>query len=303
MISIADIQAIIVTHEPESGFFEHIHAIREQVGGIIIVDNGSASDTKQKLVTLATQGLCALLHSTENNLAKAQNMGIVIAKQTGAKAVLLLDDDSIPTPQMTQQLLAAYNEQAPTVCIGLVAPHMVDRQSQRDTYYAISTRFAFKRVRADSQPMIWDAFNIIASGSLIPLSVLNEVGLMDESYVIDYIDKEFCLRLLHYGYHTLVVSQATLTHQIGQSEDHQLLGQRITTTNHSPLRRYYIYRNRLRTCARYFLYEPAFVLHDLMAIGYDLLRICLYESSKSKKLIYMLAGVWDACLGKSGYKA
>ena len=303
MLTATDIYAVIVTYEPESGFFEHIQAIRHQVGGLVVVDNGSASATKQKLVTLATDGVCTLLHSTENNLAKAQNMGIALAKQAGATAVLLLDDDSVPEAMMVQTLVDVYNRNAEQARIGLIAPHMIDRQSQREIYYAVPTRLAFKRIRATGHAMIWDAFNIIASGSLIPLAVLDDVGGMDESYVIDYIDKEFCLRLLSHGYHTLVVSDAKLLHAIGQSVDHQLLGQRITTTNHSPLRRYYIYRNRLRTCARYFVYEPAFVLHDLMAIGYDLLRICLYESSKTKKLIYMLSGVWDACLGKSGYKA
>lgn len=297
-----EICAVIVTHQPDEAFFTHVPAIAQMVGQVVVVDNGSHQAIKERLVGLASQGILTLFHSPKNNLAMAQNMGIAYAKSAGARFVLLLDDDSTPSADMIDALLAIYVTQSADRRIGLIAPHMVDTHSQRVTHYAQANGWLFRRLKARDTDLIWDAFNIIASGSLIPLEVLKEVGGMDESYVIDYIDKEFCLRLLKAGYHTLVVPRAILHHSIGHCQDHQLLGQRITTTNHSPLRRYYIFRNRLRTCVRYTLSCPAFVMHDLLAMGYDVLRIGLYEKQKTKKFIYMLAGIWDACLGKSGPK-
>lgn len=148
------------------------------------------------------------------------------------------------------------------------------------------------------KPVLW----VIASGSLIPVARFDEVGLMDESYGIDYVDKEFCLRLVSRGYIISVVSDAVLRHQIGHCSDHDMLGIRITATNHPPRRRYTIYRNRLRTCGRYGLCVPAFLLYECGGIFYDLTRIALFEQDKMAKLKAVLAGAYDAATGGNTWK-
>jgi rhamnosyltransferase len=252
---------------------------------------------RAQLATLShhSGGSISLHHCPDNNLAMAQNIGIRHIRNLGLSAVLLLDDDSRPAPDMVSELVNAYNSAPQRERVGLVAPAMHDTNSRRRTRYPV-TRFklGFASRYIDNHPTIRGSFSVIASGSLIPLSVLDTVGEMDESYVIDYIDKEFCLRLIKHGYETLVVQAATLHHSIGKARDHSLLGAQVTALNHSPQRRYYIFRNRLRTMARYGLTCPAFITFESMAMAYDLLRIVLFEESKIAKLKAAGCGVISA---------
>lgn len=297
--------AVIVTYGPSDTFFNDIKQILDQVGHVVLVDNGSNTSTQQKLEELTNRhtGQITLLYNTENNLAKAQNIGIAQARRQQFGYVLLLDDDSEPAADMVEQLLNAYNRESERQTIGLVAPHMIDTKTDRETTYLQSTFIlGFTRQTAAPGSLIHNVLHVIASGSLIPIPVFDAIGHIDESYVIDYLDKEFCLRLIRHDYRIVVVCDATLKHSIGNCCDHHIAGQRITATNHSSLRRYYIYRNRLRTWGRYLFACPSFVVHDFLAIGYDLARILLFEADRADKLKAILSGTIDAARGVHGHK-
>lgn len=51
---------------------------------------------------------------------------------------------------------------------------------------------------------IKDAMCIITSGALCRTSIFDEVGYFLNEYFIDYVDNEFCLRLLISGYRVCV---------------------------------------------------------------------------------------------------
>lgn len=287
--------AVLVTHQPDDDLFNNINALKTQVGHIALVDTGSSDEIKIKLQSL--EGNVSFHSCPDNNLAKAQNTGIAYARAQGYRFVLLMDDDSTPAPDMTAQLLTAYHHQPDKPRIGLLAPAMTDACSNRQPRYPVPWLKIGFCSKHTSAPLIRGSFTLIASGSLIPLAVLDAVGGMDESYVIDYIDREFCLRLLRNGYDTVVVRAATLRHHIGKACDHTLLGTTITSTNHAPIRRYYIYRNRLRTMAKHGFAVPAFLTYDILAMGYDLLRIIAFEADKKAKLYAILSGIRSALTG------
>lgn len=278
-----------------------LQAILTQVGHLVIVNNGCQADILSKLERLAAEqpGSITLITSPQNNLALAQNLGIQYARDNGYKYILLLDQDSRPAEKMVEQLLDAYHADETPTSIGIVAPHMVDTNTNREHYYiAPWLHVAFRRLEAKPnrvlEPVLW----VIASGSLIPVQCFSAVGVMDESYGIDYVDKEFCLRLVSRGFRILVVSDALLHHQIGRCSDHEVLGLTVTATNHPPARRYTIYRNRLRTCGRYGLCIPAFLLYECGGIIYDLARIVLFEQDKAAKLKAVGSGIYAALTGE-----
>lgn len=291
-MNLSDITGVLVTYRPQAeALAERLRVHRQQLSRLVVVHNGcdGAPETDAALADLAADddGL-RLLHQAENNLAHAQNAGIRAALADGAQAVLLLDDDSEMAPDMPAALLRAWEPG-----IGLLAARMIERAAEHDSRHAIPfARVLFRLASPDRHDVIDGAFTPIASGSLIPAAVLERVGLMDESLGIDYVDREFCLRLLVRGYTTRIVSNAMLYHRLGHG--HSVAGGRITCHNHPPARRYTIFRNRLRCWARYGTALPGFVLYDALALCYDLFRILALETDKRAKLHAALAGALDA---------
>ena len=80
---------------------------------------------------------------------------------------------------------------------------------------------------------------IISSGSLISVAVINEVGLMDESLFIDYVDHEWCWRAVAKGYKCGMLKNLYLEHKIGYSLN--IASYSINVS--APTRYYYQYRN------------------------------------------------------------
>lgn len=291
----------------------HIAQRLAQVNHLAVIDNGAESARHAQLAAWAHPKITYVVND-ENNLAKAQNIGIAIAKARGDGFVMLLDDDSTMSEGMMERLLANYvtphslrglkeaDGDPATRCgvtsqpIGLIAPLMVDAKSGRARGFIQSWgRVAFRKAAPDVNGICPNILTAIASGSLISIAVLDNVGGMDESYGIDYVDKEFCLRLRQKGYRIVADCNAKLLHTIGSSEEKSIVGFRLVATNHSPARRFTIYRNRIVTLRRYALKEPAFTVHELLGMSYDWLRIALFEQNKKAKF----CAIWNGM--KAGF--
>lgn len=282
--------AVMVTFHPDEGWQARLEAVLPQVAHLVVVDNSTdeAARASVRTVCAGYGERVTYLQSPSNNLALAQNIGIRHALAMPVTThVLLLDDDSTPENGMVATLLAH-----DTPPIGLLAPAMADA-SDRTTRYVVAGRGLPALKTAPQDGVLNEVLHAIASGSLIARRAFEVAGMMDERMVIDYIDKEFCLRLRRKGLGIRVVGAAKLAHRIGQSCGHSLAGLRITATNHPPARRYTIYRNRILCLRRYGLSEPAFLLHEIGGIAYDWLRIATCESDRREKFRAILRGIKD----------
>lgn len=295
--------AVMVTHCTGESLEQLAPALLAQVDRLTIVDNCSDVATRGIAARLAAahpDRLEVILRET-NNLAAAQNDGIRRALEDGYGWVLLMDDDSLPAPNMVAALRSAWAQAPSPQTIGILAPCLTDRHSGRQPRYPQAAgRLGVRRVGFGEGPILDGLLGVIASGSLIATEVFRAVGLMDEALCIDYVDKDFCLRAVRGGYRIIAVKDAVLNHRLGECRDHRLLGLRVTTTNHSPERCYYIFRNRMRSWAKHGRAVPAFVLYDLLAVGYDLLRIVGFEDQKGRKLRAIWRGLRDAFAGVEG---
>lgn len=295
--------AVVVTYNIGECFRDCFFSLMGQVDHAIIIDNGSTDETPELLETLKSEHphFFDILSNHANGLAKAQNMGISMAREQGFDWVLLLDHDSRLGDGMIDAMKQAYAQIAEPRRIGIMAPYIRDENAKTAPSYVTPwLGVFFRRAQFGNREILDNVINVIASGSLIPMHVFNEVGMMDEQFFIDYIDTDFCLRVIGKGYHIIAVRDAVLYHKLGERRAHRFLGLRIITTNHSPLRRYYIYRNKLKTLKRHLFHVPAYVTYDLSAVVYDLLRILMYEQDKTTKMQHILAGIRDAFRGISG---
>lgn len=234
--------AVIVTYNPDLPILRRqILAVKDSVG-IVVIDNLSAN--VNGVVEMIAELDLADLHLVRNDsnvgLATAQNQGIRKAKELGASHVIIFDQDSVPEPNMMQELhraealLLARGEK-----VGAVGPLTYDPISSVN--YPITKYRGPLIQRYHPVPgEITDASFIIASGSLVRISVLDEVGLMLDELFIDYIDVEWGYRVQSRGYKLFINADARMSHMVGDQRV-KFFGRSIS--KHSPLRRYYLTRN------------------------------------------------------------
>lgn len=226
--------AVIILFNPD---YEKLNkqkdSIRDQVDGIVYVDNGRFD---VRLNSILEDPLTILIRNNANlGIAEAQNIGIKYAIQKGATHILLLDQDSITSQNLVGEMLIpfGYNEK-----IGVVGPKLIDAYNvNKDCQGMILKGFKIKTVSLKEK--FTEVSYLIASGSLIPVKVLNDVGLMDSSFFIDGVDFEWCLRAKYKGYKIIQSRDAHLIHELGNGKKDRIL-------SHSPQREYYIIRNSIK---------------------------------------------------------
>src|SRR5689334_17381839 len=99
--------AIVVTYRPDAQVAECVRALEPQVERILIVDNGSGPEHLQALQALCGDKVRLLALGRNLGVGAGHNAGIAAAREAGATHVLLLDQDSVPAPDMARALLEA----------------------------------------------------------------------------------------------------------------------------------------------------------------------------------------------------
>ena len=127
------ILAVIVPYHPCRQILQRqLDALLPQVTGVVIVDNASSDDKRSWLRDLSLSNDTIHLKELVENLgiAKAQNEGIIWAKDQDANFVLLMDQNSQPASNMVSLLFSAY-ENLVALCeqVSALGPKFVDVDS------------------------------------------------------------------------------------------------------------------------------------------------------------------------------
>ncbi|MDR3470279.1 MAG: glycosyltransferase family 2 protein [Devosia sp.] len=226
---VASVAAVIVTYEPEPRALERLlDRLASEVGEVIVVDNGSAFDVAGLLAVRSRAQERLLPLGSNFGIAAAQNRGIEAARAAGADAVILFDQDSLPPTGMLATLAAA-----------LAMLQTTGRKPAAVGPVPIDARLSPRRAEASETTGPLAVDHLIASGCLIPLPILDDVGPMREELFIDYVDIEWCLRAAAHGYRCYRVPAARMAHEFGSPLT--VLGHAYAS--HSPMRHYYLFRN------------------------------------------------------------
>lgn len=287
--------AVIVSYQPAcAALSELIARVRSQVEAIVIVDNTPGAfpcgPPAAELIALGSN----------RGLAVAQNIGIRRALELNADFVLLLDQDSLPSPTMVVELLEGFHGLvARGIAVAAVGPRLVDAHSGAAQPVVQSRRFGMRVAPfVDGSEVIETEF-LIASGSLLPRRVVEEVGLMDESLFIDQIDVEWELRARARGLRLFAIGPATLTHRLGIGDRRIWCGRFHPVPVHAPWRNYYLFRNSLDV----FFRRPAPLAWRvdrckalvIMAVGYS-----TQVPPRWTRFRMIARGVWHGIVGKKG---
>jgi rhamnosyltransferase len=191
--------ACIVTYEPDIDVLvENVRAVSAQVDGLTVVDNGSSN---AGAIAAALPGGVVLRRLPDNlGLSRAMNIAVRQADDRGADYVLMLDQDSVVTPQLVPRLRGVLAEDDE---LALVGPDIQDRNlGERPKGDEVGT----ERVNA-----------CITSGSLLRVDDWRAIGGWDERLFVDFVDFDLCLRLRSAGRGIAIEHGVVLHHAIGQA--------------------------------------------------------------------------------------
>ena len=227
-----------------------IEASERRVDRIIVVDNGSADGSDERLRARCPR---AEILQTGSNLGFSGgcNAGIRRALGGGADAVLLVNSDVVLAPDAIAQLETALDGNP---AAGIAGPVVLSRRepdaiaSAGMSFRASSGRMRHRaagRALASLEPGPATVDAISGCAMLIGRDVFDRAGLFDDEYFFSYEDLDFCMRAARAGLSTVCVPAALAYHEGGAS-----IGPR------SPARIYYGVRNHLRVSERLFPLPP-----------------------------------------------
>ena len=279
------VAAVIITYNVENDFKERINKLKGKVDEIIVVDNGSKAETINMLKELEKEVTVIYLEDNKG-IASALNKGIKYSIEKGYNWILTLDHDSIITDNMIKNMLTCYeglnNELKEKVAM-LVPVHVEEKEYQNGSN--------INEEKASNSYI--EVLTEITSGALTKAEIYKNVGMYDEKLFIDLVDHDYCLSLNKKGFKIIQVNNATLIHNLGESVRKSILGLKMIPTNHSPLRRYYMSRNRHYIWEKYKEDFPSWVLTDKRRFITENLKIVLFEDNKIEKFKYIKKGIKD----------
>jgi GT2 family glycosyltransferase len=201
-----------------------------------VVDNASVKDDP----TIIHQSYpeIVFIQSKENlGFAGGNNLGI---RQAKGEYILLLNNDTEVDPGFIEPLLSKLKSDPK---IGAVSPkirffHTPDtiQYAGYNPYTLVTLRqylIGLGEVDSGQYNTSCETFSIHGAALMIPISVVKEVGLMAELYFLYYEEHDWAERIKRAGYRIFYVPESLVLHK-----------ESISTGKQSPLKTYYITRNR-----------------------------------------------------------
>lgn len=286
--------ASIITYNSDINKLDKtISSIAGQVSELLIVDNNSnnISDIDQLIAKYDQKKICKIhikKNKTNQGIAAALNQVLNYAAEKSYVWVLTLDQDSECIADMVDQMLFYHQHGQDNEKTIIISPSYTDIN--------ITTKIE----KRDTGNGARSVLTTITSGSLTNVNFALEIGGFMDKLFIDHVDHEFCLRAKKMGFSIIELADLELKHEIGHATQHRFLHKIVSTSNHSALRRYYLFRNSIWLFRKYFRDFPRWTLIAMRWNMVIFLRILLYEDDKLIKLNYIFKGVMDGFMNKLG---
>lgn len=278
----------IVLYNPEMDRLrENIAAIENQVDTIILIDNNSDNAELVLKQYEKSQQFIIVRNNENKGIAAALNQICKMALKFGSEWVLLLDQDSICSPNM----INSYKNYMSDELVALLTPYIVDINKQTLDDYSKLNLSVTSRVD-------W----AITSGSMIRSKIWKKIGGFYEELFIDVVDFDYSMRLKINGYKQIRVNSEYLLQEVGHAEPTWIMRphkdnagewsiKRYYRTNHSLLRQYYMIRNHIIVARKYRQYKPMYK-SIMFAIVISAPKIFI-EKHKLKLIKTLIRGFYD----------
>jgi GT2 family glycosyltransferase len=275
--------AIFVCYEPLSDVLERITLVAGRVANVVVVDDGSRTIATDFYLPLQNLANVSVVSKPVNlGIAHSINIGFARSVTAGARTILTFDQDTTIDNELLDALSRAVAE-VPDGW-GALGPGVV-------------SGFGYSGSRTGE---IRQVFELIQSAAVFNSKALAECGFADESLVIDSVDTDLCLRLRAGGFGVYADERVALNQPIGDGHTISVFGRKLSSTNHSVVRRYYMTRNRLEMFRRYGRQERRWLVTALFWFAVSIVLSLTVADHRLATLRATGRGIWDFAHRRSG---
>ena len=191
---------------------------------VAVVDNSSTDNSCDLLRNEYSESdnVFLIRAKSNNGFSAGNNIGIEFAKSKGAEYILLLNNDTIASPNLIEEFLIHSD-------INTAISPRINYYSKKDILWYGGGHIDRRTARAThiAQDTI-DCYDVNLStpketGFLtgcciwIPVALLNKVGLLDEDYFMYSEDVDYSIRLKENGAKLMYLPSALIYHKVGSS--------------------------------------------------------------------------------------
>lgn len=239
---------ILVNYNGFSDTLECIESIRNityKNYKIIVVDNKSTDEPEKEQLLFLRANTIYIQSESNLGFSGGNNIGIRYAKENNADYVLLLNNDTTVEPDFLTKLVVAAKEKEDKGVFGCKIKYYWNKEQ----IWFDGGTFDFKTANTShyhtrvSNGTIEEVTFLTGCLMLIPMEVLNDVGMLDETYFLYAEDTDYCCRVMDASYKLYYCPDAVIYHKEGAS-----------TGKTSELKQYYVERNGLYICRMYSAY-------------------------------------------------
>jgi rhamnosyltransferase len=289
--------SVIVTFNPETNLLARQLKSISVFTSVFLVDNSSSNiDAISMICKDISDSICIIQLAENMGLGFAQNRGIEEVLKGDYSHVMLFDQDSYLSENSFNSLMECERSLLKRgVNLGAIGPVCIDPGSK--SIYPITEYWGpfIKRKFLKGSELCQASF-LVASGSLIRVPVLKQIGFMKDELFIDYIDVEWCYRAQSMGFELYATSDSVLEHHIGDARV-SFFGRSISM--HSALRRYYLTRNCFRILALQYI-PIGYKLREVSLLFARILAFFYLSNERLRYSKFMIQAFSDAIRGRYG---
>lgn len=284
---------VVVFYRPDDDCVHRANRLT-RIGPCVVVDN--TEDTCRTNVDGLNPEVIYVPNGQNVGIAKAINQGVERLIEKGCSSALIFDQDSDPSVSLLDALPVALEaERRRNPKIALIGPAYVDERLGGGVPFVRFGYIKLYRVPLKGVDPVEVDF-LITSGSCINLVNWKDVGPMDETLFIDFVDLEWCIRARHKGYSVLGMPALRLAHALG-GEPVRICGRNYP--GHSAVRHYYMFRNAIALIRR--SYVPwSWKSTELVKMPFRLAIYGMFMAHGMEHLRLSALGIWHGIRGRSG---
>lgn len=267
--------AVVLSYNNPRELEKTVKALASEVDLVYVIDNGSTLNNAKRIKNFKEKCHFEVVFLGDNlGIGAALNFAVSKAINENFDWLLTMDQDS----QFHPGFMREFYECALQTGSKVLAANTRKVNCQSSCYI---TRLA------------------ITSGNLVSVSVYNEIGCYNEWLFIDGVDFEFSFRLQAHNIPIVQVGGAILNHKLG---DREVRWCRKVHSFHSPLRRYYIFRNHLYLMRMFYKKFPSQIAKITISRLCYFFTILAFGDRRIKSLKYIFEGIFDFTKGVAGRK-
>jgi rhamnosyltransferase len=270
-----NLAAIIVAFNPEADFVNLVDECSHQFSEVLIIFNS------ENRTSLSTTGNVTVIENDSNaGLSKALNQGVMSCQQKkNIEWCIFFDQDTQLMPgfvtHLSDCILKVGDKEKPSI----IGQNYINRSGTKRAY------------KIDMLTRI-DA-PIVTSGSAIPVSMFERIGIFDENLFIEGIDTEFCLRAVSHGLGIYVSSDVLMVHGAGDDKSAKCFGRIVNVSGHKPERFYLQWKHHVYAYKKTYKDLGFVFLKVFPSLIRNLLVIILFEKRKISIVMACFRGLRD----------